>query len=62
MSDDNKKQVEFVADKLTIFGPKVDGGLTIKFDVGEYEQQQVAQLLMIPQQTAIKVRVEIDAS
>lgn len=52
--------IELTADKLTVYGPKTDGSLKISFDIGEYNQEQVAKLLMIPQQTIIKVKVEID--
>lgn len=52
-------QVEFIADKVKVNGPKVDGGLTVSFDVGEYEQSKVAQLLTIPQSTALRITVEV---
>lgn len=49
-----------MADKVKITGPKVDGGFTVSFDVGEYEQSKVAQLLSIPQDSVKRVRVEVD--
>lgn len=54
------KQVELNADKVSVTGPKVDGGYTVKFEVGEYNQEQVAELLRIPQQVNLKVSVEIN--
>lgn len=55
-----KLAIELHADKLAIYGPKTDGGLTLTFSIGEYEQTQVAKLLMIPQQTALKLVVEVE--
>ena len=52
--------MEFVADKVKITGPKADGGFTVSFDVGEYQQLEVASLLAIPQQTSITVKVEYE--
>lgn len=51
--------IEFHADKVRVNGPKVDGGFSISFDTGEYEQHKVAELLTIPQGEAIKVTVEL---
>lgn len=51
----------FSADKVVVRGPKVDGGFTIAFDVGEYDQAKVAQLLTIPQDVIKKVTVEVGA-
>jgi hypothetical protein len=46
-----------LADKIKINGPKVDGGFTISFDVGEYEQKKVAELLLIEQNTNIIIDI-----
>jgi len=54
--------VEILADKVKVNGPKVDGSFTVAFDVGEYEQQKVAQLLAIPQNKVVKVTIEQDES
>lgn len=40
-------------------GPKVDGGYTVSFEVGEYEQSKVAALLTLPQDVAKTVSVEV---
>jgi hypothetical protein len=53
-------KIEFGADKVSISGPSVDGGFKITFSTGEYEQLKIAELLTIPQQTALRITVEID--
>lgn len=50
-------EITFLADKIKINGAKVDGSYTVSFDVGEYEQLQVAKLLTIPQGTVVKVTI-----
>lgn len=52
--------ITFHADKVKVTGPKVDGGFTVSFDLGEYDQDKVASLLTIPQDTVKKVTVEVD--
>ena len=52
--------VKFGADKLKVYGPKVDGGYTITFETGEYERKNVAKMLEIPTQTEIHVEVKYD--
>ena len=52
-------KVEFHADKVKLSGPKLDGSWTVSFETGEYEQEKLAELLKIPQQTALRVTVEI---
>lgn len=51
--------VTFLADKLKIVGPKVDGSLSVTLDTGEYEQEKVAELLKLPTGTPLKVTIEI---
>lgn len=50
--------INFESDKVKISGPRVDGSYTATFDIGEYNQRQVSELLLIPQMTELKVRVE----
>ena len=50
--------IEFTADKIKVSGPKVDGGYTVSFDVGEFEQLKVAALMTLPQGESVKVGVE----
>lgn len=52
------QEIEFIADSVKVTGPTVDGGFSITFKIGEYEQLKAAGLLLIPQNTAIKVKVE----
>lgn len=49
--------LEFQADKVTIKGPRVDGSYVLSFEVGEYCQKQVAEVINIPQGTTLKVHV-----
>lgn len=52
--------IEFTADQVRIAGPKVDGGYTVTFSVGEFEQLKVAALMTLPQGEAINVEVGND--
>jgi hypothetical protein len=36
--------IKFIADKVKIAGPKVDGSYTISFEVGEYAYDQIMHL------------------
>jgi len=56
------KSIELLADKIKINGPKVDGTFTVSLDVGEYEQQKIAQLVTIPQGTVVKVTISSENS
>ena len=51
--------IEILSDKVRINGPKIDGSWTVTFETGEQEQINVAKLLAIPQQTNIKLTVEL---
>jgi len=51
------KTLKFHADKLKVNGPKVDGGYTVSFDVGEYDQLTVAALMTLPQDEVKTVEV-----
>lgn len=50
--------IKLTADKVKVTGPKVDGGYTVSFDVGEYEQANVARIIIIPQGQAIEITVK----
>jgi len=50
--------ISLYADKVKVSGPKVDGGYTVSFDVGQDEQRNVALLLAVPQQTTVKLTVD----
>lgn len=50
----------FNSDSLQVKGPKkTDGSFSVTFETGEYEAVNVAKLLAIPNQTALKVTLEI---
>jgi hypothetical protein len=51
--------ITFIADKVKITGPKVDGGYSVTFMVGEYQQLEVAKMVVLPPLTALKVTVEL---
>jgi len=50
--------IELIADKVVVRGPNSDGGYSLTFYVGEYEQAKVAEVMKIPQMTALKVKIE----
>lgn len=52
--------IDLVADKVRVTGPKVDGGYSVQFDCGEDMQTQVAKCLCLPQQTMIKLTLEME--
>ena len=55
------QSVEFKADKTYVSGPKAsDGSYTVKFETGEYEQLNVAKLMVVPQRAVMTVNVTID--
>lgn len=54
------KTIEFTSDKIRITGPKVDGGYTVSFEVGEYSQLKVAALLTLDQEKTKTVEVSVD--
>ena len=51
--------IELTADKVLIRGPSADGGYTLTFYIGEYEQAKVAEVMRIPQMTEIKLQVYV---
>lgn len=54
MSDFN-----FMADGCKVSGPLKDGSYSVIFSTGEYQQEQVAQMMLLPRDKAIKVEVTI---
>lgn len=58
MPDEDKLVIEFVADKIYIYGPKADGSFSVKFDTGEYMQLEMSKLMAISQHNMIRVKVE----
>ncbi|MDD5220002.1 MAG: hypothetical protein PHV11_05530 [Candidatus Bipolaricaulis sp.] len=47
-----------MADKVVVRGPNSDGGYSLTFYVGEYEQAKVAEVMKIPQMTEIKLLID----
>lgn len=55
-----KPKVEIKADSYLVRGPrKSDGAYTFSFETGEYEVMNVAKLLAIPSDVALRVTVEV---
>lgn len=52
--------VKITADSIKVNGPRVDGSYGVTFSVGEYQQKEIAQLIMIPQQTMIQLDINYD--
>jgi len=46
MEDKDKKSV-FMADGLTINGPRVDGNFKVSFDVGQYQYNNIKNLPLL---------------
>lgn len=53
-------KISFVADKVKISGPKVDGTMTVSLDVGEYERKALREILSVPSDVPIAVTLEVD--
>ncbi len=51
-------KIEFIADSVKVYGPKTDGGYTVTLGVGEYEQNKLAGLFMIPQGKVLDVIIQ----
>jgi len=41
--------IKLIADKIRLSGPKIDGSYTITLEVGEYEKNNVARVLAMPE-------------
>lgn len=54
--------IKFLAHKVRVNGPKVDGGMTISFDLGEDEQIKVAAILTMSQENGLEVEVSNGSS
>ena len=50
-------KIEFTADLIKIRGPKVDGGWSVTFEVGEYE---VSKILELPFLNGAPINVAVD--
>lgn len=51
---------EFMADHCKVIGPmSSDGSYKVEFKTGEYEKENVANLMRLPKQVALKITVDI---
>ena len=54
-------KIEFQSDSYQVSGPKAtDGSYKVTLTTGEYEAQNIAKLLTIPQRVVVKVTVEYE--
>jgi len=53
-----KDKIEIIADKIKVYGPKVDGSYTITLEVGEYEREKIAKTMSIQQPANFRVIIE----
>lgn len=53
------EKITILADRIKINGPRVDNSYTVTFEVGEYEREKVAKLLLLTNTNkTIKLTVE----
>lgn len=50
--------IKFTVDKVKVYGPKVDGGWTVTFNVGEYEKEALSKLMLLETDKMIQITVE----
>lgn len=50
--------MEFVADKISIRGPRVDGSWVVSFEIGEYEVNKLQELFTLDRETLKRVVVQ----
>ena len=53
----NSKKITILCDGFRVNGPKVDGGYTISFNVGEYERDKVAMIISAFKDEVIELTV-----
>ncbi len=49
--------MRITADKVKVNGPQVDGGYSVTFYVGEYQQKEIAELIKLPQGELIELDI-----
>ena len=55
------KKITFGADRVMVRGPRAsDGALTVVIETGEYQREQVAEVVRIPPNTPVKVTLEYE--
>lgn len=51
--------IEFKADSVKLGTKKVDGTIPVILDVGEYEREKLAGILLIPDGKVLNVKLEV---
>lgn len=51
-------EVKLKADKVKVYGPKIDGSYTVTLEVGEYEREAVASLFTLSTSEVVNVTIE----
>lgn len=51
-------KLNLTADRVKIYGPKVDGGFTLTFDIGEYEIEALSEVLKLQTDEVVKLTIE----
>lgn len=55
----NYGTIQFTADKVDVNSKRIDGTRVVKLDVGEHWYQELAKILLIPEQMLIEVTLEV---
>lgn len=50
--------MEFIIDRIKVNGPKADNSYTVSLELGEYQREAAAKLLLLPIDQAYKITVE----
>lgn len=52
--------ITLTADKVDIGKKRIDGTRVVSLECGEYQHQELAKILLIPEQTNCKVTIEVE--
>ena len=55
----NYGTIKFTADKVDVNSKRIDGTRVVKLDVGENSYKELAKILLIPEQTNVRVTLEV---
>jgi hypothetical protein len=55
----NLEKIELIADKVDVGKKRIDGTRVVSCDVGEFQYQELAKILLLPDQTNVKVTLEV---
>lgn len=56
------KEFEFIADKVKLSGPKIDGSWQVSFEVGEYQAEKLIPLLTWKDKAIVVSGIELNES